>query len=213
MDLIWLLILNGHINGPENLSVLNIYFIEALIMVPFSSKLKVWLPYNKRFTNTSSVRFEISLTIFLTESKRVWRDCIKCWQCKKKWTLNSTSKLQEHNGFKQSWKLYLNRCSLGWPNQSLSLVSNLIPNGSWILKIEFWIGLPNFNNKFLKIKTDLAFLTVTSSLFHSTIVYGKKKYLNRSVLQCFNFILIMGVLCTTSFRNKIIQILKKLCGS
>ena len=65
MDLIYLLILNGHINGSENLSVLNIYFIEALITVLFSSKLKVWLPYNKRFTNTSSVRFEISLAIFL----------------------------------------------------------------------------------------------------------------------------------------------------
>ena len=41
MDLIWLLILNGHINGPENLSVLNMYFIEALVMVLVSSKLKV----------------------------------------------------------------------------------------------------------------------------------------------------------------------------
>ena len=83
MDLIWLLILNGHINGPENLSVLNMYFIEALIMVLFSSKLKVWLPYNKRFTNTSSVRFETSLTIFLTESKRVWQDYIKFGNARK----------------------------------------------------------------------------------------------------------------------------------
>ena len=32
---------NSHINGPENLSVLNMYFIDALIMVLFSSKLKV----------------------------------------------------------------------------------------------------------------------------------------------------------------------------
>ena len=64
MDLIYLLILNGHINGSENLSVLNMYFIEAFIMVLFSSKLNSLFSYNKRFTNTSSVRFEISLTIF-----------------------------------------------------------------------------------------------------------------------------------------------------
>ena len=166
------------------------YFIEALIMVLFSSKLKVWLPYNKRFTNTSSVRFEISLTIFLTESKRVWRDCIKCWQCRKKWIFDSTSKLQEHNGFKQSWKLCLNQFSLRLLNPTLSLVSNLILNGSWILKIKFWIGLPIFNSKFLKIKRNgLAFLTVTLSLFLSTIVYRKKECLNRSVLQWYVSIL------------------------
>ena len=53
------------------------YVIEALIVVLFSSKLKVWLPCNKWFANTSSVRFKISLTIFLTESKRVWRDFLK----------------------------------------------------------------------------------------------------------------------------------------
>ena len=53
--------INGHINGPENLSALNMYLIEALIMVLISSKLKDWLPYNKRFTNASSVKFEISL--------------------------------------------------------------------------------------------------------------------------------------------------------
>ena len=33
--------INGHINGPENLSVLNMYFIEALMMVLLSSRLKV----------------------------------------------------------------------------------------------------------------------------------------------------------------------------
>ena len=68
-----------------------IYFIEALIMVLFSSKLKVWLSYNKRFTNASSLRFEISLTIFSKESKIVSQDCIKCWQCRKKWIFDSTN--------------------------------------------------------------------------------------------------------------------------
>ena len=40
---------NADINGPENASVLNMYFIEALIMVWYcSSTLKDWLPYNKK---------------------------------------------------------------------------------------------------------------------------------------------------------------------
>ena len=56
--------INGHINEPENISVLNMSFIEALIMVLFSSTLKYWLPYNEKFTNASLVKFEISLTIF-----------------------------------------------------------------------------------------------------------------------------------------------------
>ena len=32
--------INGHINEPENVSLLNMSFIEALIMVQFSSTLK-----------------------------------------------------------------------------------------------------------------------------------------------------------------------------
>ena len=43
------------------------YFIDALIILLFSSTLYVWLPYSK----ASSVRTEISFTFFLTVSKRV----------------------------------------------------------------------------------------------------------------------------------------------
>ena len=157
--------INGHINEPENVSLLNMSFIEALIMVLFSSTLKYWLPYNKKFTNASLVKFEISLTIFWTVSKWVWRDCIKWWQCSKKWTMGLNIM---NNGFKIMPK------SMFIPSHSLA--TKLIPNRSWILKFEFCIGLPIFNSK-------LTFLTVTSSLFHSTVVYGKKEYLNRSVLQ------------------------------
>ena len=40
---------NADINGPENVSVLNMYFIEALIIVWYcSSTLKDWLPYYKK---------------------------------------------------------------------------------------------------------------------------------------------------------------------
>ena len=123
------------------------------------------------------------------ESKRIWRNLLKWWQCRKKWAVDPTSKLQEHSGFKLSWKLCLNLCSLRWLSPSLSLVRNLIPNGSWILNIKFWIGLTIFNKEFLNIKYDFGFLKVISILFYSTIVYGKKEYLNKSVLQlCFNYV-------------------------
>ena len=119
----------------------------------------------------------------VTESKRVWRNWLNWWHSRKKWVIDSTSKLQEHNVFKQSWKLCLNLCLLRWLSPSVSPVRNLIPNGSWILNIEFGMGLSIFNEEFLKIKKDFVFLKVISSLFHSTIVYGKKEYLNESVLQ------------------------------
>ena len=34
------------------------------------------------------------------------------WQQRKKWELDSGSRLQLHRGFIQSWKLWLNLCSL-----------------------------------------------------------------------------------------------------
>lgn len=68
--------------------------------------------------------------------------------------------------------------------QCPGLVRNLTPNGSCILKIEFWIGQPIFNNLFLETITYLAFLKLASSLLHSTIAYGKQEEnFIRSVLQ------------------------------
>ena len=60
-----------YINGLENLSVLNMYFIEVFVILLFSSKLQVWHPYNKRFSKASSVRVKMSFEIFLRESKGV----------------------------------------------------------------------------------------------------------------------------------------------
>ena len=45
---------------------------------------------------------------------------------------------------------------------------------------KYWIGLTIFSKEFLKIKNDFAFLKAISSLVHSTIVYGKNEYLNKS---------------------------------
>ena len=121
---------------------------------------------------------KISLTIFSTVSGRICWNLSKKWQCRKKRIVDSTSRLQENNGFKQFWKLCLNLCSLRWLSPSLNLVRNLIPNGLKTLKIEFWTGLPILSKEFRKHMQDLAFFKLGSSLFHSTIVYGKKDYLN-----------------------------------
>ena len=149
------------------------------------------------------MRTEMSFTIFLRESKKVWR------LCRKKWVVDSTSKLQEHNGFKQSWKLCLNLCSLRWLCPSLSLVSNLIPNGSWILNIEFWIGPSIFNKEFLKIKNDFAFLVPFN---YSTWKERVFKWIYSPII-CFKWILIMGVIYTISQKNNIEWKFRSLCRS
>ena len=47
--------------------------------------------------------------------------------------VESGSKLQVQKGLTQSSKLWLNLCSFKWLNPNLNLVSNLIPDGLWIL--------------------------------------------------------------------------------
>ena len=61
----------SYIYGFENLSALNVYFIEAFIILLFSSNLQVWHQKDKMFTKALSVRTEMPFEIFLTESKRV----------------------------------------------------------------------------------------------------------------------------------------------
>ena len=60
------------------------------------------------------------------------------------------------HGYKQSWKLCLNLCSFRWVRPNLNLVRYFIPTGSCILKIEFCIVLPIFNNEFRNIKKKLS---------------------------------------------------------
>ena len=90
-------------------------------------------PKRITFVKELSESFGMSLSIPLRLLLRVIRIALKWWQCRKKWVVDSTSKLQVHKGFRQLSKLWLNLCSLRWLSPSLSLVSNFKPNGLWLL--------------------------------------------------------------------------------
>ena len=50
---------------------------------------------------------------------------MKKWQCKKKWVVDSFSKLQTYFAFAQFWNLWLNLCSFKWLIQALILWEDL----------------------------------------------------------------------------------------
>ena len=64
--------------------------------------------------------------------------------------VESGSKLQVQKGLTQSSKLWLNLCSFKWLNPNLNLVSNLIPDGLWILYKGLSFGLISLNRWFMK---------------------------------------------------------------
>ena len=113
---------------------------ESIIKVIFEFKIS-WFwkslyfasPKRITFVKELSESFSMSLSIPLRLLLRAIRNALKWWQCRKKWVVDSTSKLQVHKEFRQLSKLWLNLCSLRWLSPSLSLVSNFKPNGLWIL--------------------------------------------------------------------------------
>ena len=98
----------------------------------------------------------------------------KLRQCRKKWVVNSTSKLQEHKGLIQFEKLYLNLRSFRWLSPTRNLESSFKPTGLCMLKYELGTGRPKFCKLFLKDNKLLALRVCQSSLFHSEIAYGKR---------------------------------------
>ena len=77
----------------------------------------------------------------------------------------------------------LNLRSRKWLRPSRRLVINLIPLGLWQLKKLLADDLINRSILFLKTFKLLEFLMLWSSLFHSTIVDGKKELLNKVLFQ------------------------------
>ena len=67
--------------------------------------------------------------------------------------MSSISKLQEHKGFRQSWKLWRNLCSLRWLSPNRRRVSNFKPFGSKILYMLLWTGRIKDNS--LRLKTSI----------------------------------------------------------
>ena len=114
--------------------------------------------------------------------KRVRVSVIYVRQWRRKCAVDSVSKPQLQNGFKESWKLCLNLRSRKWLKSSRSLVINSIPFGLWQLKRLLADGLINFKILFLKILKLLEFLMLWSSLFHSIIADGKKAFFKKVCL-------------------------------
>ena len=103
----------------------------------------------------------------------------KFWQCRKKWSVVSGLILEEHDGFTQSAKFFLNSCSLRWLSPRRKRVRSLIPTGLWVLYEEFAWGRPIFSNEALNKENDVAPLIFWSSLFHSFMTFGgKNEFLN-----------------------------------
>ena len=62
-------------------------------------------PYKISLVNDLSEQLVISQLMLFSLFKRVFLMFTKLWQCRKKYTVDSTSKLHEHRGFMQSSKL------------------------------------------------------------------------------------------------------------
>ena len=91
----------------------------------------------------------------------------------------SIFKLQEYNGFRQSWKLFRNLCSLRFLRPNIRRVRNANPFGSKILYMLVWTGQIKGNNLLLNIGIDSEFLMLRFKLDQSFRVEGKKSAWNK----------------------------------
>ena len=153
-------------SGSSNLLVERIYSIVALRTFVLASVSNELLPKRRVLIKTGSQRSRRLLSMFTRVLRRVRLSIIYVGQWRRKCAVDSISKPQLQNGFKESWKLCLNLCSRKWLKPSRSLVINLIPLGLWQLKRLLADGLINFSTLFLEILKLLEFLMLSSSLFH-----------------------------------------------
>ena len=110
--------------------------------------------YRSNFVKDFSSSVRIRELILMSSFMRHLRRSVKFWQRRKKWVVDSDSKLQEHSGFIVPGKLRLNLCSLRWLKPKRNLVRSLIPRLSETLNKLLGEDLVNFSNEFLKILYD-----------------------------------------------------------
>ena len=169
-------------SGSLNLLVKRIYSMVALRTFVLASVSNELLPKRRVLIKTGSQRSRRLLSVLTRVLRRVRLSIIYVGQWRRKCAVDSISKPQLQNGFKESWKLCLNLCSRKWLKPSRSLVINLIPLGLWQLKRLLADGLINFRILFLKILKLLEFLMLWSSSFHSILVDEKKEFFKKYVL-------------------------------
>ena len=145
-------------SGSSNLLVERIYSIVALRTFVLASVSNELLPKRRVLIKTGSQRSRRLLSMFTRVLRRVRLSVIYVGQWKRKCAVDSISKPQLQNGFKESWKLCLNLCSRKWLKPSRSLVINLIPLGLWQLKRLLADSLINFRILFWKYWNCLSFL-------------------------------------------------------
>ena len=111
--------------------------------------------------------------------------------------VSSISRLQEHREIMQSWRLFWILCSLRWLKPKRKRVKNFNPIGSNILYTLLSRGRMNDNSLLLNIEIDSEFLIVSSNLYQSFRVEGRKEFLKQSVRQWkagirFNLVLVVS---------------------
>ena len=163
-------------SGSSNLLVERIYSIVALRTFVLAYVSNELLPKRSVLIKTGSQRSRKLLSMFVMVLRRVRLSVIYVGQWGRKCAVDSISKPQLQNGFKESWKLCFNFWSRKWLKLSGSLVINLIPLGLLQLKRLLADGLINFRIFFLKMLKLLEFLMLWSSFFHWIIVGGKKEF-------------------------------------
>ena len=154
------------------------------------SSLKCWLCLRLFFWPTQKKTFSYDFVAPLADIHREIKNLLvntsniiqedlpwKLEQWIKKCVIVSASLPQSHNGFRVSWKQYVNLWSQRWMRIRRTLVRSLIPYGLWILKIILAQGRIRFRRFLLKTGTHSEFLTSQSGLFHSDIVEGKNGFL------------------------------------
>ena len=185
-------------SNASNYNIYRMYWFKILFeKFLFSLKKRLMKSFSKKNIFNSCIEnicisIRRLLSMFTRVLRRIRLSIIYEGQWRRKCAVDSISKPQLHNGFKESWKLCLNSrmCSRKWLKRSRSLVINLTPLGLWQLKRLLADGLIICRILFLKILKLLEFLMLWSSLLHSIIVDGKKQLLKKLCL-----VLKKGILC------------------
>ena len=89
--------------------------------------------------------------------------------------MSPASREQENNGFNVPWKLCLNLCSLRWLKPTRRRVNNFKPETSLVPKVLFAVGRIKSKSALRNTEYEGAWQIEVSSLFHSLIVWGKKR--------------------------------------
>ena len=101
-------------SGSSNLLVEGIYSIVALKTFVLASVSNELLPKRRVLIKTGSQRSTRLLSVFTRVLRRVRLSITYVEKRRRKCAVDSISKPQLQNGFKESWKLCLNLCSCKW---------------------------------------------------------------------------------------------------